>query len=392
LWGRAGAGALRRKLPTLVAGDRDLTAVVVLLQRAGRFEPALTTRPAGEAVPPLELDPAHEGILLAMGAVRTATERREGAVIWRIASPMMRDGALEGVVQVEFSLLEIARLERRLRTIGGIFLVASIVLISFLLAVFLERRVGRPVTALVDGMRRAEAGELGARVSVPGGGEFDFLAGSFNRMLARLEDLTAGLESRVRQATGELADANRELKETNAEPWSAPPGADQPARQRHRCHRAAGHDRGRRARALPERPRPADGDHRLRQRPRHVGGRGPARVRALLHDQGARAGHRPRARHRGPHRARARRPGRGREHPGPGHDDARAPPAGGVMPRLLVVDDDTVTCRLLADVFKRDGYTVIGETDPRRALARVTDEPVDLAILDVQMPEMDGLA
>ena len=62
------------------------------------------------------------------------------------------------------------------------------------------------------------------------------------------------------------------------------------------------------------------------------------------------------------------------------------------MPRLLVVDDDTVTCRLLADVFKRDGYTVIGETDPRRALARVADEPVELAILDVQMPEMDGLA
>ena len=62
------------------------------------------------------------------------------------------------------------------------------------------------------------------------------------------------------------------------------------------------------------------------------------------------------------------------------------------MPRLLVVDDDTVTCRLLADVFKRDGYTVIGETDPQRALARAADEPVDLAILDVQMPEMDGLA
>src|SRR5207248_550332 len=82
-------------------------------------------------------------------------------------------------------------------------------------------RVGRPVAALVDGMRRAEAGELGARVSVPGGGEFGFLAGSFNRMLARLEDLTAGLESRVRQATGELADANRELKETNAKLWSA---------------------------------------------------------------------------------------------------------------------------------------------------------------------------
>src|SRR5438874_11233642 len=109
----------------------------------------------------------------------------------------------------------------RLRMIGGIFRVVSIVLISFLLAVFLERRVGHPVAALVGGMRRAEAGELGARVSVPGGGEFAFLAGSFNRMLARLEDLTAGLESRVRQATRELADANRELKEANEKLWSA---------------------------------------------------------------------------------------------------------------------------------------------------------------------------
>src|SRR5439155_7018 len=66
LWGRTGVGALRRELQTLVVGDRDLTAVDVLLRRADRFEPALTTRPAGEAVPPLELDAVHERILLAM--------------------------------------------------------------------------------------------------------------------------------------------------------------------------------------------------------------------------------------------------------------------------------------------------------------------------------------
>jgi DNA-binding NtrC family response regulator len=61
------------------------------------------------------------------------------------------------------------------------------------------------------------------------------------------------------------------------------------------------------------------------------------------------------------------------------------------MARLLVVDDDPVTCRLLADVFVRDGHTVLGETDPQRALTRVDRQPVDLAILDVRMPEMDGL-
>ena len=222
LWGRTGAEALRRKLQTLVDGDRELTAVDVLRQRAGRFELALTTRPAGESTP-LELDAAQQAALLAEGVLRTATptEGRDGAEIWRIAGPLVRDGALAGAVQVEFSLLEVARLERRLRSIGGIFRVSSIVLISFLLALFLERRVGHPVAALVGGMRRAEAGELGARVSVPGGGEFAFLAGSFNRMLARLEDLTAGLESRVRQATRELADANRELKEANEKLWSA---------------------------------------------------------------------------------------------------------------------------------------------------------------------------
>jgi two-component system NtrC family sensor kinase len=220
LWGRTGTETLRREFETLVEGDRELTAIDVLRRREGRFEVVLTTRPPGEAAPP-ELAPALEAQLLAQGAVRTATERRADAVIWRIAGPVVRDGALVGAVQAEFSLAEIMHLEQRLRRIGMTFLVTSIVLISLLLFFFLERRVGRPVASLVDGMRRAEAGELGARVRVPGGGEFAFLAGRFNDMLARLEDLTAGLESRVRQATHELADTNRDLKEANEKLWRA---------------------------------------------------------------------------------------------------------------------------------------------------------------------------
>jgi DNA-binding NtrC family response regulator len=65
------------------------------------------------------------------------------------------------------------------------------------------------------------------------------------------------------------------------------------------------------------------------------------------------------------------------------------------MAHILVVDDDAVTCRLVAEVLGRDGATVVGETDPRRALARLSDgahePPLDLAILDVRMPEMNGL-
>ena len=42
-------------------------------------------------------------------------------------------------------------------------------------------------------------------------------------------------------------------------------------------------------------------------------------------------------------------------------------------------------------MLSRDGATVVWETDPRRALARAAEHPIDLAVLDVRMPELDGL-
>jgi two-component system, NtrC family, sensor kinase len=74
---------------------------------------------------------------------------------------------------------------------------------------------------LVAGMRHAEGGALDVRVPDDQGGEFAFLARNFNRMLAHIQDLTAGLESRVRQATLDLAERNRELREANEQLWHA---------------------------------------------------------------------------------------------------------------------------------------------------------------------------
>jgi DNA-binding NtrC family response regulator len=61
------------------------------------------------------------------------------------------------------------------------------------------------------------------------------------------------------------------------------------------------------------------------------------------------------------------------------------------MTRILVVDDDAVSCQLLSDVLQRDETTVVRETDPAQVIARLESEPVDLAILDVRMPGMNGL-
>ncbi|MEO8604781.1 MAG: sigma-54 dependent transcriptional regulator [bacterium] len=62
------------------------------------------------------------------------------------------------------------------------------------------------------------------------------------------------------------------------------------------------------------------------------------------------------------------------------------------MARVLVVDDDAVSCQLLTEVLEHDGLQVVAETDPTRALACVQRGAVDLAILDLRMPQVSGLA
>jgi len=62
------------------------------------------------------------------------------------------------------------------------------------------------------------------------------------------------------------------------------------------------------------------------------------------------------------------------------------------MARVLVVDDDAVSCQLLTEVLEHDGLQVVAETDPTRALAGVQRGGIDLAILDLRMPQVSGLA
>ncbi len=61
------------------------------------------------------------------------------------------------------------------------------------------------------------------------------------------------------------------------------------------------------------------------------------------------------------------------------------------MAKVLIVDDDAVSCRLLSEVLTQDGVTVVWDTDPRQALARIGAETIDLAVLDIRMPEMNGI-
>lgn len=60
------------------------------------------------------------------------------------------------------------------------------------------------------------------------------------------------------------------------------------------------------------------------------------------------------------------------------------------MFHILVVDDDKNTRRLFRAVLENAGYTVSAASDGAEALELMDGEHIDLVVLDIMMPHMDG--
>jgi DNA-binding NtrC family response regulator len=59
--------------------------------------------------------------------------------------------------------------------------------------------------------------------------------------------------------------------------------------------------------------------------------------------------------------------------------------------RVLVVDDEKDFAEALADRLQNRGYDAAASCSGKEAIAKVTSEPIDVVVLDVMMPEMDGV-
>ena len=60
-------------------------------------------------------------------------------------------------------------------------------------------------------------------------------------------------------------------------------------------------------------------------------------------------------------------------------------------PRVLAVDDEEVVCESIRRGLAPEGYAVTTYTSSRAALEAIRKESFDLLLLDIRMPEVDGL-
>ncbi|MEC0167014.1 response regulator transcription factor [Paenibacillus graminis] len=57
---------------------------------------------------------------------------------------------------------------------------------------------------------------------------------------------------------------------------------------------------------------------------------------------------------------------------------------------ILIADDEAEIAELIAIHLEREGYHTVKAANGRAAMQAVQSQPVDLAILDIMMPELDG--
>src|SRR5258708_12528902 len=59
--------------------------------------------------------------------------------------------------------------------------------------------------------------------------------------------------------------------------------------------------------------------------------------------------------------------------------------------RLLIIEDDTRLAAMMSDYLRQNGYGVVHAPDAERGLAALQADSFDLLLLDLMLPDADGL-
>jgi len=61
------------------------------------------------------------------------------------------------------------------------------------------------------------------------------------------------------------------------------------------------------------------------------------------------------------------------------------------MASVLIIDDDRDFCSMLSKLLTQESYRVVVCRDPKQGLEAAVAEPHDIVLLDIMMPDLDGL-
>ncbi len=61
------------------------------------------------------------------------------------------------------------------------------------------------------------------------------------------------------------------------------------------------------------------------------------------------------------------------------------------MKRILIIDDDPIIRKLFSQFLEKQGYEVVLAENGKIGMSKMIENPPDLIITDILMPEMDGL-
>ncbi|MBI2447763.1 MAG: response regulator [Candidatus Omnitrophica bacterium] len=58
---------------------------------------------------------------------------------------------------------------------------------------------------------------------------------------------------------------------------------------------------------------------------------------------------------------------------------------------ILIIDDEETICEIFSKILQEEGYTVYTAVDGRKGLRIARERTIDIVLLDIKMPRLDGI-
>lgn len=210
----------------LVQGTRPFIVSVRLWElSAGRFVLRVAS---SDELPPQTVDEATKSALLQKKTynLTSPVTGDNDSVYFHAYAPYYKRGQVAGAVEIVERLDDIPDLAKLYSQSATLIALVAVLLLLVATYVLFRYLIYRPMKRLLYAMARAKAGSLKAQAPVLARDEFGRLSEGFNRMIARLSEMTREREAqkeilrqRVLEATAELQHRNHQLAEANLQLW-----------------------------------------------------------------------------------------------------------------------------------------------------------------------------